>query len=133
MTPMPRSGPALNLAQCATAAPTTNHRRLTPSICAAEGLDAGGRPPHRLAVQPRLFALVLLVLLGVAWIPPATGWCAGPAASSAVQPAPEPVYSLQSVLDLALARNPTVASAEGTIEQNRGQQVAAYTYLNPSV
>jgi len=45
----------------------------------------------------------------------------------------EPVYSLESVLNLALTHNPAVASAEGTIDQNRGQQVAAYTYLNPSV
>jgi cobalt-zinc-cadmium efflux system outer membrane protein len=58
------------------------------------------------------------------------------AASQAGVPAPvapEPSFSLQAVLDLALANNPTVASAEGTIEQNRGQQVASYTYLNPSV
>ncbi|MBI4002196.1 MAG: TolC family protein [Nitrospira defluvii] len=37
------------------------------------------------------------------------------------------------MLNLALTHNPTVASAEGTIEQNRGQQVAAYTYPNPSI
>ena len=42
-------------------------------------------------------------------------------------------FSLETVLDLALTHNPTVASAEGTIEQNRGQQVAANTYLNPSI
>ncbi|MCC2643345.1 MAG: putative Heavy metal efflux system, outer rane lipoprotein [Nitrospira sp.] len=46
---------------------------------------------------------------------------------------PGPTYSLGSVLDLALTHNPVVASAEGTIEQNRGNDVAAHTYLNPSV
>ncbi len=45
----------------------------------------------------------------------------------------EQTYTLQAVLELALARNPAVASAEGTIEQNRGYQVASRTYPNPSV
>src|SRR5574338_96595 len=33
----------------------------------------------------------------------------------------------------ALSRNPSVTSAEGAIDQNRGYQVAAHTYPNPSV
>ncbi len=63
-----------------------------------------------------------------------------PALESAASPVdtgspgtPQHSFSLETVLELALANNPTVASAEGTIEQNRGHQVAAYTYLNPSV
>jgi len=58
---------------------------------------------------------------------------AGDRASAPPPGSSDPVYSLEAVLDFALTRNPTVASAEGTIDQNRGQQVAAYTYLNPSV
>lgn len=60
----------------------------------------------------------------------------GFAASPSSTPAPAasvPSFSLETVLNLALTNNPTVASAEGTIEQNRGNQVAANTYLNPSV
>lgn len=133
MTLMPRSKPALSVSQGIPADPTANRLGLRPSICAAGRRTAGGLPPQNPAISPRLIGPVVLVLLGLAWLLPATGWCASPSASSAGQTGPEPVYSLQSVLDLALARNPTVASAEGTIEQNRGQQVAAYTYLNPSV
>lgn len=133
MTLMPRSKPALSVSQGIPADPTANRLGLRPSICAAGRRTAGGLPPQNPAISPRLIGPVVLVLLGLAWLFPATGWCAGSAGSSTAQTGPEPVYSLQSVLDLALARNPTVASAEGTIEQNRGQQVAAYTYLNPSV
>jgi cobalt-zinc-cadmium efflux system outer membrane protein len=133
MTLIPRSKPALSFSQGIPAGPAANRLGLRPSICAAGRRTAGGLPPQKPAIRPRLIGPVVLVLLGLAWLLPATGWCAGPAGSSTAQTGPEPVYSLQSVLDLALARNPTVASAEGTIEQNRGQQVAAYTYLNPSV
>jgi cobalt-zinc-cadmium efflux system outer membrane protein len=63
---------------------------------------------------------------------PTLGLAASPS-QTAAPAAPEPTYSLESVLDLALTHNPVVASAEGTIEQNRGHQVAANTYLNPSV
>lgn len=57
-------------------------------------------------------------------MPPAAATPSGPS---------EPLYSLESVLSLALAKNPTVASAESTIEQSRGHEVAAYTYPNPSI
>ncbi len=50
----------------------------------------------------------------------------------ALEPAP-PAYTLDSILDLALARNPAVSSAEGTIDQQRGQQTAAGAYPNPTV
>lgn len=46
---------------------------------------------------------------------------------------PEPAYSLETILNFALSRNPSVTSAEGAIDQNRGHQVAAHTYPNPSV
>jgi cobalt-zinc-cadmium efflux system outer membrane protein len=43
------------------------------------------------------------------------------------------VYSLDMIVDLALARNPVVSSAEGTIEQQKGQQTAAGAYPNPTI
>ena len=64
---------------------------------------------------------------------PNAGLCASPSTSLTDQAGTDPVYLLQRVLDLALARNPTVASAESTIDQKPRAQVAAYTYLNPSV
>ena len=42
-------------------------------------------------------------------------------------------YKLEALVDLALSRNPVVASAEGHIEQQRGQQTAAGAYPNPTV
>ncbi|ULA65318.1 MAG: Heavy metal RND efflux outer membrane protein, CzcC family [Nitrospira sp.] len=52
--------------------------------------------------------------------------------SFALEPAPS-AYTLDSILDLALAKNPAVSSAEGTIDQQRGQQTAAGAYPNPTV
>jgi outer membrane protein, heavy metal efflux system len=43
------------------------------------------------------------------------------------------VYSLDMIVDLALAKNPAVSFAEGTIEQQKGQQTAAGAYPNPIV
>ncbi|MGC4095574.1 MAG: TolC family protein [Nitrospira sp.] len=43
------------------------------------------------------------------------------------------LYSLDMVVDLALARTPLVSFAEGTIEQQKGQQTAAGAYPNPTV
>ena len=43
------------------------------------------------------------------------------------------VYSLDMIVDLALAKNPLVSSAEGTIEQQKGQQAVAGAYPNPVV
>ncbi|MBL8039334.1 MAG: TolC family protein [Nitrospira sp.] len=42
-------------------------------------------------------------------------------------------YSLDMIVDLTLARNPLVSLAEGTIEQQKGQQTAAGAYPNPTV
>lgn len=133
MTLMHRGGPAFRA-----------HQRLTVSHPqrAVFSNNAPGAHRHRagkihplraIAIPSGLPSYVLLALLGLAGVFPSTGVCAAPSTSATGQPGAEPVYSLQRVLDLALARNPTVASAEGTIDQNRGQQVAAYTYLNPSI
>jgi cobalt-zinc-cadmium efflux system outer membrane protein len=43
------------------------------------------------------------------------------------------VYTLDSIIELALERNPVVSSAAGQIEQQRGQQTAAGAYPNPTV
>ncbi len=43
------------------------------------------------------------------------------------------VYSLDMIIDLALAKNPVVSSAEGNIEQQKGRQTAAGAYPNPIV
>lgn len=77
------------------------------------------------------FSCLVVALSTMAWSSPSPVWAASP--STTPSSSPEAIYSMATVLDLALARNPTVASAEGVIEQNRGQQVAAHTYMNPSV
>ena len=41
-------------------------------------------------------------------------------------------YTLDSIIELALSKNPVVSSAEGKIEQQRGLQTAAGAYPNPS-
>lgn len=91
------------------------------------------RNTHLVLLLTRHLAIscLFLMLSGIAWSSPSLCQAASP---STTAPSPvEPVYSLEAVLNFALTRNPTVASAESTIDQNRGQQVAAYTYLNPSV
>jgi len=42
-------------------------------------------------------------------------------------------HTLNTVLELALAHNATMAGAQGYVRQSRGQQVAAGAYLNPSI
>ncbi len=42
-------------------------------------------------------------------------------------------YSLDMIVNLALAKNPLVFSAEGVIEQQKGQQTAAGAYPNPTI
>ena len=44
-----------------------------------------------------------------------------------------PIYNLNSIIELALERNPTMAGAKASIEQTRGQQVLAGAYPNPSI
>ena len=42
-------------------------------------------------------------------------------------------HTLNTVLELELAHNPTMAGAQGYMRQSRGEQVAAGAYLNPSI
>jgi cobalt-zinc-cadmium efflux system outer membrane protein len=53
--------------------------------------------------------------------------------SYAVASDPHAAYTLNTVIELALARNPTMAGAQGAMQQSRGQQVAAGAYLNPLI
>ena len=53
--------------------------------------------------------------------------------SYAVASEPNAAYTLNTVIELALERNPTMAGAQGVVQQSRGQQVAAGAYLNPSI
>lgn len=69
-------------------------------------------------------ALVLALLCGI-------NIAIGVGTASA-EPAAQ-VYSLDMIIDLALAKNPVVSSAEGNIEQQKGQQTAAGAYPNPTV
>lgn len=43
------------------------------------------------------------------------------------------LYSLDMIVDLALAKNPVVSFAEGHIDQQKGQQTAAGAYPNPTI
>jgi cobalt-zinc-cadmium efflux system outer membrane protein len=42
-------------------------------------------------------------------------------------------YSLNTIIELALERSPTMDGAKASIEQSRGQQVVAESYPNPSI
>ena len=53
--------------------------------------------------------------------------------SYAVASEPNAAYTLNTVIELALEHNPTMAGAQGYMRQSRGQQVAAGAYLNPSI
>jgi cobalt-zinc-cadmium efflux system outer membrane protein len=44
-----------------------------------------------------------------------------------------PTFDLDSIIDLALERNPTIASAQGAILQNEGRQTQAGAYPNPTI
>ena len=44
-----------------------------------------------------------------------------------------PTFDLDRIIDLALERNPTIARAEGVIQQNEGGQVQAGAYPNPTI
>ena len=57
--------------------------------------------------------------------------CAGPALSEG-PPSPA-TYNLNSIIELALERNPMMTGAKASIEQTRGQQVLAGAYPNPSI
>jgi outer membrane protein, heavy metal efflux system len=72
-------------------------------------------PPHML-----LYFFVLLL---------------GPLASLSALAAEPPTlrYNLDTIIDQALARNPSMSLAEGHIDYSRGQQVTAGAYPNPTV
>ena len=69
--------------------------------------------------------LVILCAVNVAHV--------GLAATSVSAESGSQVYGLDSIVALALAKNPLVSLAEGTIEQQKGQQTAAGAYPNPTV
>ena len=59
----------------------------------------------------------------------------GPVASLSVMAAEPPAhrYTLDTIIEQALANNPSVSLAEGQIDYSRGQQVSAGAYPNPTV
>lgn len=128
-----RCGPLDNQRQQTEVGTTVTPRPQMGSIFARHRLGTwGDYPMHAIALNPLIMTCALLILSCVAFSNPTSGMAASPAPTPSPT-TPEPVYALETVLNLALAHNPAVASAEGTIEQNRGEQVAANTYLNPSV
>ncbi len=44
-----------------------------------------------------------------------------------------PTFDLDRIIDLALERNPAIASAQSVIEQNEGGQIQADAYPNPTI
>ncbi len=71
----------------------------------------------------RLIMVLWLMLIGVPLVREET---------RAAEPSPTP-YSLNTIIELTLERSPTITGAKASIEQSRGQQIAAGAYLNPSV
>ena len=59
----------------------------------------------------------------------------GPVASLSIMAAEPPAhrYTLDTIIEQALAKNPSVSLAEGQIDYSRGQQVSAGAYPNPTV
>jgi cobalt-zinc-cadmium efflux system outer membrane protein len=59
----------------------------------------------------------------------------GPVASLSIMAAEPPAhrYNLDTIIEQALAKNPSVSLAEGQIDYSRGQQVSAGAYPNPTV
>jgi cobalt-zinc-cadmium efflux system outer membrane protein len=45
----------------------------------------------------------------------------------------QPTFDLDRIIDLALERNPAIASARSVIEQNEGGQIQASAYPNPTI
>ena len=44
-----------------------------------------------------------------------------------------PTFDLDRIIDLALERNPAIASARSVIEQNEGRRIQAGAYPNPTI
>ncbi len=70
--------------------------------------------------QRCICALWLLWLMGVGGL-----WSA--------EAAPPPTYEMGPIIDLALERNPAIAGAQGTLDQQKGFQIGAGAYPNPIV
>jgi cobalt-zinc-cadmium efflux system outer membrane protein len=87
------------------------------------GMDVGW-PEMTMRIQSVLSILCMISLLqvGVLWT-----------AASAYAESGAQVYTLDAIVELALAKNPLVFSAEGQIEQQRGQQTLAGAFPNPTV
>lgn len=79
--------------------------------------------PRSMSRTPVLASLLCVAMFLPAVVPPA----------SAADPTTPVVYSLPTIVELALARHPTVASAQGVIQQQQGNRRAAAAYPNPSV
>lgn len=84
------------------------------------------------SAHPRAMAMLFfLLLLWFSCVPislfPMTG-----EESAAFAESPR-VYTLDTIVDLALAKNPLVFSAEGQIEAQRGLQTVAGAYPNPTI
>ena len=73
----------------------------------------------------RLMAWMGLLLSGLQLLGLSTG-------TQASEPNPT-TYTLNTVIELALEHNPTIAGAQGLVRQSRGQQFAAGAYPNPSI
>lgn len=73
----------------------------------------------------RLMAWLGLVVLSVQLLDLSTD-------ARASEPSPA-TYTLNTMIELALERNPTVAGAQGLVRQSRGRRVTAGAYPNPSL
>lgn len=56
----------------------------------------------------------------------------GPAWALSEKETPIPIFQLDTVIKLAVAGNPLIAKAEGSIDETRGREIAAGAYPNPS-
>jgi cobalt-zinc-cadmium efflux system outer membrane protein len=59
-------------------------------------------------------------------------WSTALPVPTAAQP-PAPSHSLDEILNLALTRHPSVAGAEGLVDQSRGRRIEAGAYPNPTI
>ena len=69
-----------------------------------------------------------LCLIGILWL--LESIFSGQSASASTG---TPVFKLNDVIELALNRNPTLAMAQGMVEQSEGQRAVAGAYLNPLI
>lgn len=59
--------------------------------------------------------------------------CAGTGGFDPAHAAPPATFELEPILQLALERNPVMAGAQGTLDQQKGHQIGAGAYPNPIV